>query len=65
MNILVMVPTRGRRAQCERLLESFRETTSDADLLFIIDDDDEETYEGLDAMTVSARRTTSSRSIKC
>jgi hypothetical protein len=53
VNVLVIVPTRGRRAQCERLLESFRETTADADILFVIDDDDEETYEGLDALTAT------------
>jgi hypothetical protein len=49
MSLLVMVPTRGRRQQCERLLESFRETASpETDLLFITDPDDQETYEGMD-----------------
>jgi hypothetical protein len=47
-DLLVMVPTRGRRAQCERLLESFTETATCADLLFIIDGDDQDTYEGMD-----------------
>jgi hypothetical protein len=47
-DLLVMVPTRGRRAQCERLLESFAETATCSDLLFIADPDDEDTYEGMD-----------------
>jgi hypothetical protein len=47
-DLLVMVPTRGRRAQCERLLETFTETATCADLLFIIDGDDQESYAGMD-----------------
>lgn len=48
-DLLVMVPTRGRRANCERLLKSFRETASPGtDIVFIIDDDDEATYEGIE-----------------
>lgn len=47
-DLLVMVPTRGRRAQCERLLESFRETSTCADLAFITDPDDQEMYAGVD-----------------
>jgi len=43
-----MVPTRGRRVQCERLLESFAATATCADLLFILDVDDQGTYEGVD-----------------
>jgi hypothetical protein len=44
-----MVPTRGRRAQCERLLASFSETASpDTDIAFILDADDQDTYEGMD-----------------
>ena len=44
-----MVPTRGRRAQCERLLESFSATASpDTDLLFVLDPDDGDTYAGMD-----------------
>lgn len=46
--LLVMVPTRGRRAQCERLLESFTATATCADLLFITDPDDRGTYAGMD-----------------
>ena len=48
-DLLVMVPTRGRRAQCERFLQSFRETASPGtDLVFILDGDDQETYAGVD-----------------
>jgi hypothetical protein len=47
-DLLVMVPTRGRRAQCERLLESFTATATCADLTFIIDGDDRDTYDGMD-----------------
>ena len=47
-DLLVMVPTRGRRANCERLLASFRETATCADLAFILDVDDQETYAGVD-----------------
>jgi hypothetical protein len=47
-DLLVMVPTRGRRAQCERLLASFRGTATCADILFILDPDDQETYAGMD-----------------
>lgn len=48
MNLMVMVPTRGRRVQCERLLESFRENTDNADIAFILDQDDEETYKDME-----------------
>lgn len=46
--LLVMVPIRGRRELAERMLESFIETTDNADLVFIMDSDDLETYEGMD-----------------
>ena len=47
-DLLVMVPTRGRSAQCERLLASFRETASPAtDILFILDPDDR-SYDEMD-----------------
>jgi hypothetical protein len=46
-NLLVMVPTRGRRGNCERLLESFTATATCADLLFITDPDDA-SYDGMD-----------------
>ena len=51
MSLLVIVPTRGRRMQCERLLESFEKTTDDAELVFVTDGDDQETYEGMDWRT--------------
>jgi hypothetical protein len=47
-DLLVMVPTRGRKEQCEGLLESFLENTDNADIVFITDGDDQETYEGMD-----------------
>lgn len=48
-DLLVMVPTRGRREQCERLLKSFTETAQEStELLFIMDGDDESTYAGMD-----------------
>ena len=46
-DLLVMVPTRGRRAQCERFRDAFAETATCADLLFITDPDDP-SYEGMD-----------------
>ena len=47
-DLLVIVPTRGRRAQCERLLESCTATASPGtDLLFVTDPDDD-SYEGMD-----------------
>ena len=48
LSLLVMVTTRGRRQQVERLLESFRETTDSADVIFVMDPDDEDTYEGIE-----------------
>ena len=53
-DLLVMVPTRGRRARCERLLEAFTETATCSDLLFILDADDQETYAGMDWGVASA-----------
>ena len=48
-NLLVIVPTRGRPAQCARLLESFRETASPGtDIVFILDEDDEDAYGEID-----------------
>jgi hypothetical protein len=46
-DLLVIVPTRGRRAQCERLLASFAETATCADLMFVTDPDDD-AYDGMD-----------------
>ena len=43
----------GRRENCERLLESFRETASPGtDLLFILDCDDD-SYDGMDFGTAA------------
>ena len=47
-SLLVFTPTRGRRERCEEMLQSFQETTDNADLLFVIDEDDQDTYEGMD-----------------
>lgn len=47
-DLLVIVPTRGRRANCERLLGSFTATATCSDLLFVTDDDDRDTYAGVD-----------------
>src|ERR1700760_1702266 len=49
-SLLVMCPTRGRRANAERLLKSFEETAvlETTKLLFITDSDDQATYEGMD-----------------
>ena len=47
-SLLVIVPTRGRKANCERLLESFQETSACADITFITDPDDQDTYAGTD-----------------
>lgn len=47
-DLLVMIPTRGRRKQCERLLASFTETATCADIVFIIDADDQDTYESVE-----------------
>jgi hypothetical protein len=47
MSLLVIVPTRTRKAQCERLIESFEKTTDSAELLFVVDGDDD-SYETMD-----------------
>ena len=47
-DLLVMVPARGRKANAERLIKSFSETATCADLVFVLDDDDEATYEGVE-----------------
>ena len=47
--LLVIVPTRGRKENCERLLASFRDTAGDGtDIAFILDPDDEATYDGVE-----------------
>lgn len=40
-DLLVIVPTRGRRANCERFLAAFAETSTCSDLLFVSDPDDD------------------------
>ena len=48
-DLLVIVPTRGRKANCERLLASFRDTAGDGtDIAFVLDPDDEATYDGVE-----------------
>jgi hypothetical protein len=47
-DLLVIVPTRGRRGQCERFLKAFTETSTCADLLFVTDPDDQDTWTGMD-----------------
>jgi hypothetical protein len=41
MSLLVIVPTRKRPKLVERFIKSFEETTDNADLLFVIDGDDD------------------------
>lgn len=48
MSLMVIVPTRGRKKQCEKLLASYDATADFADMTFILDPDDVDTYEGLD-----------------
>ena len=43
-----MVPVRGRKANCERLLKSYADTVDTADMVFILDPDDLGTYEGVE-----------------
>ena len=46
--LLVIVPARARRANCERMLKSFTETASPGtDILFLTDPDDD-AYDGMD-----------------
>jgi hypothetical protein len=49
-SLLVMVPTRGRRARAEQCLKSFTETVSldTTEIMFITDGDDQDTYDGMD-----------------
>lgn len=48
LSLLVMTPTRWRRENCERMLKTFNETADFADIAFIIDSDDEDTYADMD-----------------
>jgi hypothetical protein len=47
MTLLVIVPTRGRKVGCKRLLKSFTGTADFAELVFVTDPDDEKTYAGM------------------
>jgi len=47
-SLVIIVPIRGRKANCERLLKSYEDTTENADMVFILDPDDLDTYEGVD-----------------
>ena len=47
-SLLVMVPTRWRKENCERSLKSFTENTDNADIAYITDSDDQDTYAGMD-----------------
>ena len=45
---MIMVPIRGRKANCERLLKAYSDTVESAEMCFIMDPDDIETYDGVD-----------------
>jgi hypothetical protein len=49
-SLIVMIPTRGRRAQAERCLKSYTDTVSleSTEITFVTDPDDQGTYEGMD-----------------
>jgi hypothetical protein len=49
-SLMVMIPTRGRRALAERCLKSYIDTVSleSTEVVFISDGDDQETYAGVD-----------------
>ena len=48
LSLLVMCPTRWRRENCERQLKSFAEATDSADIVYITDADDQDTYRDMD-----------------
>lgn len=61
MSFLVIVPIRKRPEQLKRFIESFDSTVDDADLMFVMDGDDD-SYEGFDfkghaCATISPRAT--------
>jgi len=47
MSLLTIIPTRGRPTQCTRLIESFDANTDNADMVFVVDPDDD-SYDGFD-----------------
>lgn len=61
MTLLTIIPTRRRPVQCARLIESYDKTTDKADLLFVLDPDDnsyEETdWKGHATVTMDPRGT--------
>lgn len=61
VSLLTIIPTRHRPEQCARLIESFDKTTDNADLLFVVDPDDD-SYDDMDwkghtVVTLSPRGT--------
>ena len=46
-DLVILVPTRGRRENCERFLAAFKDTATCSDLVFITDPGDP-AYEGMD-----------------
>ena len=61
MSLLTVIPTRSRPKSVERLIESFNDTTDNADLLFVVDPDDESMegfdFKGHSAMVMDPRGT--------
>jgi hypothetical protein len=57
-SLCVFIPTRHRRELCEKTIASFRETTlGDVDLYLVIDDDDED-YDGIDVDRITVKHGT-------
>ena len=53
--LLVMVPTRGRRAQCERFMKTFQETSDlEKTTLVFVTDSDDDAYQDMDWGIASA-----------
>ena len=46
--MLTIAPVRGRRGQAERMLVSFAETADFSEIVFVMDPDDLDTYDGMD-----------------
>jgi hypothetical protein len=57
-DLCVFIPTRHRRELCEKTVKSFRETTlGEVDLFLVVDDDDSD-YEGIDAPVITVKHNT-------
>ena len=54
-DLCVFIPTRHRREKMDECLESFRETTLGEVDLFLVVDEDDGSYEGIDAEIISAK----------